>query len=103
MQCPRCRHENPARAKFCLECGQRLARTCAACGTELPETAKFCAECGTPIYATTPNEPRQYGIRVGTVRQRAELKPQRQGWFRSALDWALNIESLPRFPKDQTR
>lgn len=63
----------------------------------------FCPECGTPIYATTPTEPRQYGIRVGTVRQRAELKPQRQGWFRSALDWALNIESLPRFPKDQTR
>jgi class 3 adenylate cyclase/tetratricopeptide (TPR) repeat protein len=46
MRCPRCRHDNPARAKFCLECGQRLALTCLACGTELPETAKFCPECG---------------------------------------------------------
>ena len=51
MQCPRCRHENPARAKFCLECGQRLAGTCAACGTELPETAKFCPECGHAVAA----------------------------------------------------
>ena len=49
MLCPRCRHENPARAKFCLECGQRLALACAACGTELPETAKFCPECGHPV------------------------------------------------------
>jgi len=24
MQCPACRHENPAQAKFCLECGERV-------------------------------------------------------------------------------
>jgi len=24
MQCPRCQHENPQQAKFCLECGVRL-------------------------------------------------------------------------------
>ena len=63
----------------------------------------FCPECGTPIYATSPEEPRQYGIRVGTARQRAELKPQKQGWFRSARDWALNIEALPRHPTQLTR
>jgi hypothetical protein len=63
----------------------------------------FCPECGTPIYATTPEEPRQYGIRVGTVRQRADLKPRRQGWFRSARDWALNIESLPNHPTQMAR
>jgi class 3 adenylate cyclase/tetratricopeptide (TPR) repeat protein len=51
MLCPRCRHENPARAKFCLECGQRLALACVACGAELPETAKFCPECGRPVAA----------------------------------------------------
>ena len=51
MLCPRCRHENPARAKFCLECGQRLAPACIACGAELPETAKFCPECGRPVAA----------------------------------------------------
>ncbi|HSD28309.1 MAG TPA: adenylate/guanylate cyclase domain-containing protein, partial [Vicinamibacteria bacterium] len=62
MLCPRCRRENPARAKFCLECGQRLALACVACGAELPETAKFCPECGRPVAAagaggTAPAEP----------------------------------------------
>ncbi len=49
VQCPRCRHENPARAKFCLECGQRLALVCAGCGAEVPDGAKFCMECGRPV------------------------------------------------------
>jgi class 3 adenylate cyclase/tetratricopeptide (TPR) repeat protein len=51
MRCPRCRHENPSRAKFCLECGQRLASACLACGTELPDAAKFCPECGHAVAA----------------------------------------------------
>jgi class 3 adenylate cyclase/tetratricopeptide (TPR) repeat protein len=46
MICAACRHENPERAKFCLECGAKLARSCSACGTELPSDAKFCLECG---------------------------------------------------------
>ncbi|MGH2385824.1 MAG: double zinc ribbon domain-containing protein, partial [Candidatus Limnocylindria bacterium] len=33
MQCPRCQHENPPQAKFCLECGARFASACAQCGT----------------------------------------------------------------------
>jgi class 3 adenylate cyclase/tetratricopeptide (TPR) repeat protein len=46
MQCPACRHENPAQAKFCLECGARLVVSCSNCRTELPPSAKFCLECG---------------------------------------------------------
>jgi class 3 adenylate cyclase/tetratricopeptide (TPR) repeat protein len=46
MICAACRHDNPERAKFCLECGQRLAAACPQCGTELPPAAKFCLECG---------------------------------------------------------
>jgi class 3 adenylate cyclase/tetratricopeptide (TPR) repeat protein len=46
MICPACRHDNPERAKFCLECGQRMAAACPQCGTELPPAAKFCLECG---------------------------------------------------------
>ena len=54
MICPGCRHENPDRAKFCLECGARLPTACAHCGTELPAAAKFCLECGQPIAAPAP-------------------------------------------------
>ncbi|MGZ8156482.1 MAG: GFA family protein [Burkholderiales bacterium] len=63
----------------------------------------FCPNCGTPIYSTSPSEPRDYGIRVGTVRQRAELNPRKQSWFRSAMGWALNLELLPRYPKGSAR
>ena len=48
MQCPRCQHENPPQAKFCLECGAPFAAACAQCGTQLPVGAKFCLECGKP-------------------------------------------------------
>src|SRR5881628_96359 len=46
MPCPACRHENPAQAKFCLECGTRLVVSCSNCRAELPPSAKFCLECG---------------------------------------------------------
>ena len=49
MKCPRCQHENPSQAKFCLECGARLAHRCSQCGTELPAGAKFCLECGQAV------------------------------------------------------
>ena len=61
----------------------------------------FCPECGTHIYATSVTDPQIYGLRVGTVRQRAQLRPTKQGWCRSALDWAMNIESLPQSPKQR--
>jgi class 3 adenylate cyclase/tetratricopeptide (TPR) repeat protein len=51
MKCPRCRHDNPLHAKFCLECGTRLALVCAKCQSELPSGAKFCLECGEPVAA----------------------------------------------------
>jgi membrane protease subunit (stomatin/prohibitin family) len=49
--CASCSTANPARAKFCMGCGQPLApavRHCTECGTELPAAARFCASCGTP-------------------------------------------------------
>ncbi len=59
----------------------------------------FCPECGSQIYATSPSDPQIFNIRTGTARQRAELAPRRQIWCRSALDWAMNLEALPKFPK----
>ena len=55
----------------------------------------FCPNCGTPIYAANPHEPRSYGIRVGTLKQRAELRPARQIWYRSALSWVTDTRALP--------
>ncbi|MCH8882177.1 MAG: AAA family ATPase [SAR324 cluster bacterium] len=46
MECPKCQHENPEQAKFCLECGAKLERSCPSCGESLPATARFCMSCG---------------------------------------------------------
>src|SRR5262249_37581654 len=58
MKCPRCQHENPSQAKFCLECGARFAHRCSQCGTELPAGAKFCLECGQAIGGPTADQDR---------------------------------------------
>jgi hypothetical protein len=55
----------------------------------------FCGNCGSPVYAAAPENPTSYTLRVGNMRQRANLAPQRQIWCRSALPWALNVGSLP--------
>jgi class 3 adenylate cyclase/tetratricopeptide (TPR) repeat protein len=49
--CQACRTENPAANKFCLECGQPLARTCTQCGTPYQAGQKFCGECGATVDA----------------------------------------------------
>jgi len=61
----------------------------------------FCPECGTPIYSTANvSDPDSFGLRVGTIRQRAELPPKKQGWCRSAQGWVMNLESLPQSPRN---
>src|SRR5215210_1290737 len=58
MQCPQCQHDNPAHARFCLQCGGRFALTCAECGTELPADARFCLQCGHAMSAPPAALPR---------------------------------------------
>jgi hypothetical protein len=61
----------------------------------------FCGECGTPICSSAvAEEPKVYSIRVGTVRQRADLPPQSQIWFRSSQPWVTELAALPTFQTD---
>ena len=62
----------------------------------------FCPECGTPIYAAAASAPQVFNIRVGTARQRAELRPKSQGWYRSARDWVMDLPSIKQFPKQRS-
>ena len=61
----------------------------------------FCPECGTSIYSTAVTDPQSFMLRVGTIRQRAELRPQVQQWCRSALGWAMDLRAIKQFPKQQ--
>jgi len=60
----------------------------------------FCPECGSPIYATGVGEgPKVYNIRLGTARQRGELPPKIQYWFRSAHRWLGDLDAVPTLEK----
>jgi hypothetical protein len=60
----------------------------------------FCPDCGTPLYATDVHAPRFYGIRVGTLDQRAALLPRRQIWYRSALPWSTDLQHIPHIERE---
>ena len=62
----------------------------------------FCPECGTSIYSAAVSDPQVFNIRVGTTRQRTELRPKSQGWCRSRLDWVTDLESLTQFAKQRS-
>ena len=54
----------------------------------------FCPECGTPVYSCAVADPPYYSLRVGCLDERAQLKPARQIWCKSALGWAMNLEGF---------
>jgi hypothetical protein len=56
----------------------------------------FCGDCGTPIYACAPTNPDRYGLRIGAIKQRAELHPMWQIWCRSALPWAMDLSAVEK-------
>lgn len=56
MRCPTCEQENPAQARFCLNCGTALVQRCGNCQAELPAGARFCMNCGQPVSTSTPTD-----------------------------------------------
>jgi len=64
--CERCGGDNPADARFCIDCGATLISattgpttrlagiTCPSCGTSNPEQARFCVLCGRSFSAPRP-------------------------------------------------
>jgi hypothetical protein len=61
----------------------------------------FCPECGSPLFTAGEGEHGAiWGIRWGSIRQRAELEPKRRIWARSALPWMSHIGDLPAQERD---
>ena len=57
LHCPKCSAENPATAKFCGQCGEKMPvaekKPCPTCKTENPSGAKFCSNCGVVLGSRT--------------------------------------------------
>jgi len=66
-----------------------------------PRLQAFCPKCGTPIYSTSPGEGVQpsYMVRVGIMKQRDQLPPKKQNWFRSARPWVTHLDAVPKNEK----
>ena len=57
----------------------------------------FCSNCGTRIFAKPGDDTNgTFGLRVGTVDQRANLLPKKQAFTRSALSWVSDISFIPK-------
>jgi class 3 adenylate cyclase/tetratricopeptide (TPR) repeat protein len=54
VTCPRCQASSREGARFCEQCGARLARACPGCGAEVAAEARFCGGCGAPLAAGAP-------------------------------------------------
>jgi hypothetical protein len=55
----------------------------------------FCPDCGVPVYSSAVKDPSSYSLRVGCLRQRADLTPRKRIWCQSALAWSVNVEEVP--------
>ncbi len=86
-----------AKEAFRLTAGQpKIYVKTAESGTKRAQA--FCAECGTRIYAAPEFDPQTFNLRVGTVKQRAQLRPRIQFWCRSALPWVTQLGSVKQLP-----
>jgi hypothetical protein len=61
----------------------------------------FCPECATPLFAIAPENATFVIIRLGCVKQRAELVPAVQVWQRSSIPWLPELPSIPGSPEQQ--
>jgi len=68
-----------------------------------PRVQAFCPKCGSPIYSTSPGEGQQasYMVRVGILKERDQLAPKRQSWFRSARNWVTHMDAIPKAEKQR--
>jgi hypothetical protein len=61
----------------------------------------FCPNCGTPIYSRLVAEgSKVVSLRVGAIRQRDQMVPIDQYWFRSAQSW---LSALPTVQRRETQ
>jgi len=61
----------------------------------------FCPSCGTSVFSRPPDgEAGYFGLRVGSLNQRASLVPRAQYWCSSAQPWIDEIALLPKHDGD---
>jgi hypothetical protein len=60
----------------------------------------FCPDCGSRLWAAAEFDTPVYNLRLGGVRQRAQLAPKSQVWCNSALPWSMDLGAVKQHPKN---
>lgn len=93
--CERCGGDNPADARFCIDCGGTLTSattgpttrlagmTCPSCGTNNPEQARFCVLCGRS-FSAPQQQPRPAVPPARPSAPRTAPRPAAQSYPRTA-------------------
>jgi class 3 adenylate cyclase/tetratricopeptide (TPR) repeat protein len=71
VRCPSCGFESAEGAKFCAQCGGRLALSCPGCGAPADSGHKFCPACGAFLQAPAPDAPQ--AIATATEGERRQV------------------------------
>jgi hypothetical protein len=59
-----------------------------------PRAQAFCPNCASSIYSAGTRDTPTYVLRVGTLKQRAQLQPSLQIWSRSAQPWVSDLRHV---------
>ena len=60
----------------------------------------FCPECGTPLFGRNRDALELLVIKIGSLDDPSQFKPQVDIWTKSAQPWTLMSSDTRKFPKD---
>jgi hypothetical protein len=67
-----------------------------------PVTRYFCPDCGSPLYTQPPLHPDRVFIKAGSLDDASVVKPTRQAWTRSRVEWAEIDPAITSYETSRT-
>lgn len=58
----------------------------------------FCGDCGSALFSHKLEDPTFVNLRLGAVKQRAQLPPKAQYWCEEAMPWVMDLGRIPSSP-----
>jgi hypothetical protein len=58
----------------------------------------FCGDCGSALFSNRLEDPAYVNLRLGAVKQRAQLPPKAQYWCEEAMPWVMDLAAIPQSP-----
>ena len=58
----------------------------------------FCGDCGSALFSTKVEGATVHNLRLGAVKERAQLVPKAQYFTRSAMPWVNDLVHIPQSP-----